>query len=204
MKTPLILLITLLSLQTVAVRSQNMETPPRSAYGPIFVRVYPLELIMHEIRMGVEVPTTYRQAIVLDGSYFWGGTDNTVFREGWALKMDYRFYLADPGERVRFFVGPNLMVKGQRYQQEVYNSSSLPTYNTVPRMVYCGNVKTGVDVALSKEGRARLELFSGVGVRYQSLSESLGLGWGDSPSGPSTSKNGRIVPNLLLGVLVKF
>ncbi|ADB42385.1 DUF3575 domain-containing protein [Spirosoma linguale] len=203
MKKSLSILIALLTLQTLAVHSQDVKIPPQPQYGPVFIRVYPLELIMHEIRMGVEIPTATRQSIVVDGSYFWGdnSTNNTLLRKGWALKMDYRFYLADAQKSVRFFVGPNLMIKGQQYNQEdfSYTWSSTPVSSTGSRMIYCGNLKMGIDIQLAKEGRSRLELFSGVGLRYQSKSQDLTL-----DRGTPRYSNGRVLPNILSGILLKF
>ncbi|MCX6218940.1 hypothetical protein [Spirosoma sp.] len=203
MKKSLSILITLLTLQTPAVHSQDIQTPPRPQYGPVFIRIYPLELIMHEVRMGVEIPTASRQSIVFDGSYFWGdnSTNNTLLRKGWALKMDYRFYLANAQKRARFFVGPNLMIKGQQYTQDdfSYTRSSTSVSSADSRMIYCVNLKMGIDIQLARESRSRLELFSGAGLRYQSKSQDLTL-----DRGTSGYSNGRVLPNILSGILLKF
>lgn len=173
MKTYRTLLIALLTLQSMAVQSQTIENQPKPTHGLMFFRIYPLELVVHELRLGVEIPTAPRQAVVLDGSYFWGSgsNDNSILREGLALKMDYRFYLADPQVRTRFFVGPNLMIKGQQYNRDVYynTSSSGPTYTTDSRMIYCGNIKAGFDIQLARTDRTRLEIFSGVGYGISPL-----------------------------------
>ncbi|GAB3026271.1 hypothetical protein [Spirosoma pulveris] len=211
MKSHLTILIVLLTLQTMAVQSQALTPLTRPSNGPVFVRIYPLELVMHELRMGVEIPTLFRQAVVLDGSYFWGSnsTENSRDKEGWALKMDYRFYLNEPHKHSRFFVGPNLMMKGQQFRKEEYNRYSPVTFTMVPRMVYCANAKMGVDILLSREGRTRLELFSGAGLRYQSIGKDLNfnfLALSDTPNNTAatTYSYGRIVPNILLGALLKF
>lgn len=68
------------------------------------------------------------------------------------------------------------------------------------RTVFCGNLKVGSDFRLGSGVRPRLELATGIGFRYQSFGEDLSL----SGKGGSKSKAGSVLPNVLLGLVLKL
>ncbi|WP_461127030.1 hypothetical protein [Spirosoma aerophilum] len=184
-------------LQFAAVSAQQVDTLTSTPVkSPSFLRLYPFELTVGELRVGAEMGTAPRQALVIDGSYFWKSL-GSINGQGWAIKMDYRFYSGNARRRSRFFVGPNMMVKRQGYV-DTYNSSSTG-YTPVMdyRMVYCINLKTGIDFQLTQGGHTRLEVFTGGGLRYRSddiVNSIL----------ERSKSSGSWLPNLLFGIVLKL
>jgi hypothetical protein len=194
----LISIVIVSQIATASAQYKNTDDPDYKLSTANFIRLYPLELIMHEFRMGVELATTPKQAIVLDGSYFWGNssTEYLTQKQGWALKMDYRFYTNNVSNSKRFFWGPNLMVKQQDFVKEskVYSSR----YST--RQVYCVNMKMGTDFQVARNNRSRFEFFCGAGARYQ----SSGIEYTLFEHGPNHASGSKVLVNVLLGMVLKL
>ncbi|RIV25162.1 hypothetical protein DYU11_07565 [Fibrisoma montanum] len=117
MRTFFLLSAVLVIFPFMVATAQSALSDSSSSVVPSFFRLYFLELVMHEARGGFEIGTAPKQALVIDGSYFWGfpSARGLGRQPGWAIKADYRFYKTKPNRRTRFFYGPNLMWKQQTY-----------------------------------------------------------------------------------------
>ncbi|WP_020597489.1 hypothetical protein [Spirosoma panaciterrae] len=198
-------LLFLLHLRLASGQSAAPVPSSSHSHAPAYLRIYPLELLLHEARVGIEFGVKQEQSLVLDASYFWGfrnpGLDPSSY-PAVALKADYRFYWYSYTYGTHFFVGPNLLYKRGVYRKRGSSTATDPLgqYNgeTDYRTVSSVNVKVGMDRPWVYRGRSRYELFTGGGIRYQTVGPDLRFG-----SIPYYVTN-RWVINLLLGILVKF
>lgn len=198
MKKTTLLFIVLLVAQASVALGQYVNIDTTRVPSASFVRLFPLELLTREFRLGFEVATAPRQAFIIDGSYFWGTSvaEKSDNKSGWALKMDYRFYSRDISAGSRFFIGPNLMLKQQEVTQ--FKTNGRPVSDM--RTVFCGNLKVGSDFRLGSGVGPRLEFVTGIGFRYQSIGENLSL----AGKGGSNSNAGSVLPNVLFGLVLKL
>ncbi|GAA4467201.1 hypothetical protein GCM10023189_50410 [Nibrella saemangeumensis] len=90
MKKKRFLCTVLFGLMGTTAPAQPVQTDSLHVNSPSFFRLYPLELLVGELRVGTEIGTAPRQSVVIDGSYFWRQAVENA--PGWSVKIDYRGY----------------------------------------------------------------------------------------------------------------
>ncbi|GAA4467206.1 hypothetical protein GCM10023189_50420 [Nibrella saemangeumensis] len=94
------------------------------------------------------------------------------------------------------------MVKRAQYTSGYKDWGYGYTYSRIPmkdrRTIVAVNVKAGFDVRLSRSGRSRFEMFTGLGLRYQ----SVGINYNVFSKGTYTDS--QFSPSIVGGAALKF
>jgi hypothetical protein len=204
MKKQCILLVTLVTLFSVPVIAQTAKTDSVKLKPLHFIRFSPLALVQKEIRLGVEIRTFPRQALIIDGFFtFPSNSERLNSQEGGGVQTDYHFYFTDKSGKPRWYLGLGAMYRRQSLDKIPYTPDFLRLLQGMrDRVSYGAHLKLGVDVQLSK--RNRIELFGGIGFRYKSIRENLNYTWGPGDGWKWNYSPGEVKPRLLFGIVLKL